>query len=348
MNHDSTPLIYVRSLWRVASGSLALPIYLAGAVSLILVCLSIGRPVLAQGSVQDPALSPSIEQEYQAELEKWMLRAYEGDRDAQFRVGVLNTNSQFNPPDYEQAVYWYKQAARQGHALAQYNLGHQYLTGVGVKPNQSTAMSWWLKAAKQDHALAQFNIGRAYYLGIGLEENHTLSRKWFERAAANNEPKSIDILQQLDWTDPGGTLTAKELADSIDTDSTKVTANELTPPNIGQAGGTGTIAAASSDKTSQIVGGKIALEKQTIDESNVSSAEDLTSVVKPIDSAPTVSTTTKQGKNTNDATANQAVSALPIALYTNPALRSVLIAIVDNVSQISVQRETGAMVDRAQ
>ena len=56
-----------------------------------------------------------------------MLAAYEGDRDAQFKVGVLFTNDQFSEPDYEQAVYWYKQAARQGHPLAQYNLGHQYL-----------------------------------------------------------------------------------------------------------------------------------------------------------------------------------------------------------------------------
>jgi len=76
--------------------------------------------------------NPNLEAEYRAELDKWMLRAYEGDRDAQFKVGVLFTNDQFNEPDYEQAVYWYKQAARQEHVLAQYNLGHQYLTGVGV------------------------------------------------------------------------------------------------------------------------------------------------------------------------------------------------------------------------
>jgi hypothetical protein len=393
MNHNSTPQIDLRSPWRVASGSLTLPISLACAVSLLLICLSIGRPVLAQGSVQDPALSPSIEQEYQAELEKWMLRAYEGDRDAQFRVGVLNTNSQFNPPDYEQAVYWYKQAARQGHVLAQYNLGHQYLTGVGVKPNQSTAMSWWLKAAKQDHALAQFNIGRAYYLGIGLKEDHGLARKWFERAAANNEPKSIDILQQLGWTDPDGARATAELVDASNLDSTEGTATELASTDQNQANDTAKASATSYDKASEIKDAKLAFEEQTKNEPSVSAGKGLRSVVKPIDPAPTVSAKAKQQENSSDASANQASGepvskgvvareakvsdqttiagalntprnptlktdhqpaidstaaatnqaepTFPIALYTNPALRSVLIAIVDNTSQISVQRETG-------
>jgi TPR repeat protein len=52
--------------------------------------------------------------------------------------------------------------------------------------------------------LAQFNIGSAYYLGIGFAKDHALSRKWLELAAANNEPKSIDIMQQFGWTDAAG------------------------------------------------------------------------------------------------------------------------------------------------
>ena len=46
----------------------------------------------------------------------------------------------------------------------------------------------------------------------------------------------------------------------------------------------------------------------------------------------------------NDSSAavvSSAAQAVPIALYTNPAVRSILIAIVDDASQIRVQRETG-------
>jgi SH3-like domain-containing protein len=164
----------------------------------------------------------SVEQQYQIELDRWMLQAYEGDRDAQFKVGVLFTNNQFNSADYEQAVYWYKQAARQGHALSQYNLGHQYLTGLGVKRSENDAMSWWLKAAEQDHPLAQFNVGRGYYLGIGLDEDHSQSEYWFRRAANNNEPKSIEILEQLGWSQTGkdnAPTTASPTPDITDTET---------------------------------------------------------------------------------------------------------------------------------
>ena len=130
-----------------------------------------------------------------------MLKAFEGDADAQFKVGVLFTNDQFSPADNEQAVYWYTQAARQNHTLAQYNLGHHYLTGLGVQQSETQAMRWWLLAAEKDHALSQFNVGRAYYLGIGLESDHALARRWFTRAAQNGEPKSADILAQLGWDD---------------------------------------------------------------------------------------------------------------------------------------------------
>jgi TPR repeat protein len=82
-------------------------------------------------------------------------------------------------------------------------------------------MSWWLKAAKQDHTLAQFNIGRAYYLGISFAKDHALSRKWLERAVANNEPKSIDIMQQFGWTDADGALAGAELVDATDLDVTE-------------------------------------------------------------------------------------------------------------------------------
>lgn len=162
-------------------------------------CIAWQTPSVAQTGADVAAL----QNKYQEELDKWMLQAYEGDRDAQFKVGVLFTNDQFSSADFEQAVYWYKQAARQGHSLAQYNLGHQYLTGVGVKRSEMEAMMWWLKAAQQDHPLAQFNVGRGYYLGIGLAEDHSQSQYWFKRAAQNQEPKSIEILEQLGWAKPG-------------------------------------------------------------------------------------------------------------------------------------------------
>ena len=54
----------------------------------------------AQTEYEITAKAPNLETQYRDELDKWMLRAYEGDRDAQFKVGVLFTNDQFDKADY--------------------------------------------------------------------------------------------------------------------------------------------------------------------------------------------------------------------------------------------------------
>ena len=56
--------------------------------------------------------------------------------------------------DYEQAFYWFCNAAEQGHAEAQFALGTLYAAGDGVKQNADLAVAWYGKAAEQGHAWA--------------------------------------------------------------------------------------------------------------------------------------------------------------------------------------------------
>ena len=53
--------------------------------------------------------------------------------------------------DYAQAVRWYRRAAEQGNAQAQYNLGSLYEAGNGVKKDLGKAIEWFRKAAKQGY-----------------------------------------------------------------------------------------------------------------------------------------------------------------------------------------------------
>lgn len=273
-----------------------------------------------------------IEEEYRDELDKWMLQAYEGDRDAQFKVGVLFTNNQFDPPDYEHAVYWYKQAARQGHVLAQYNLGHQYLAGVGVAKNEKSGVRWWLAAAKQDHALAQFNVGRAYYLGIGLEQDHKRSKYWFRRAATNQEPKSIEILKQLGWYDDN--LVSATLS-SQDADVGLVVGKEnkntmrqdrKTLSETQNSGDTADLTLASRITPVKITPARIA----PVDIPKIEAKSQNTEIG---DLTPTTEATSQlktEAHITPKPTPPTPLRKTPIALYTDPAVRSVLIAIVDD------------------
>ena len=57
--------------------------------------------------------------------------------------------------DKSEAVRWYREAAEQGYANAQYNLGAMYYNGEGVRQDKSEAVKWFRKAAEQGYTPAQ-------------------------------------------------------------------------------------------------------------------------------------------------------------------------------------------------
>ena len=57
--------------------------------------------------------------------------------------------------DYSAAMKWYRMAADQGYANAQYGLGIMYDNGRGAVQDYSAAMKWYRMAADQGHANAQ-------------------------------------------------------------------------------------------------------------------------------------------------------------------------------------------------
>ena len=69
------------------------------------------------------------------------------------------------PRDYAEAARWFRKAAEQGDAGAQFNLGVTYDRGKGVPQDYAEALRWYLKAAGQGHARAQFNVGVMYENG---------------------------------------------------------------------------------------------------------------------------------------------------------------------------------------
>ncbi len=59
------------------------------------------------------------------------------------------------PKDAAQAAAWYRRAANQGDADAQYSLGRLYENGTGVPKDTAQAAAWYRKAADQGHADAK-------------------------------------------------------------------------------------------------------------------------------------------------------------------------------------------------
>ena len=62
--------------------------------------------------------------------------------------------------DYQQAMYWYRKAADQGYADAQFKLGWFYESGLGVGKDYGQARVWYQKAADQGDEDAQAALYR--------------------------------------------------------------------------------------------------------------------------------------------------------------------------------------------
>ncbi|NJD61856.1 MAG: sel1 repeat family protein, partial [Deltaproteobacteria bacterium] len=90
-----------------------------------------------------------------------------------------------------EAVKWYRNAAEQGQAFAQTNLGRMYEKGNGVLQDSSAAADWYRKAAEQGYARAQHNIGVLYVEGRGVPQDYVTAYMWFNLAAAKS-PDSPD------------------------------------------------------------------------------------------------------------------------------------------------------------
>jgi TPR repeat protein len=88
------------------------------------------------------------------------------------------------PKDDAEAVKWYRKAAEQGLAEAQYNLGVMYDEGEGVPKDDAEAVKWYRKAAEQGLAEAQYNLGVMYAKGRGVPRNDVAAYAWMNLAAA--------------------------------------------------------------------------------------------------------------------------------------------------------------------
>ena len=106
---------------------------------------------------------------------------------AQFYLGYcyhkgigVKQNDQF-------AVMWYKKAGKQGHALAQLNLG--------LIKNDA---AWFRRAANQGIAEAKFRLGLLYIRGLGVVENRDKGIGFIKEAAKQNYEEAVNWLKKAD------------------------------------------------------------------------------------------------------------------------------------------------------
>ena len=118
--------------------------------------------------------------------------------------------------DNAEAVKWYRKAAEQGYAIAQYNLDYSLVSGHGVEKNPTEALNWYQKAAEQGIAKAQTIVGIYYH----QKGESAQAKYWFEKAAAQGEEEAKKRLEMIQEQTPttsntngtnGTVLTVKSL-----------------------------------------------------------------------------------------------------------------------------------------
>ena len=120
-------------------------------------------------------------QQNDADAERWYRAAAEGDREDPALHYARGVN--FSGTDEPEALTWFRLAAEQGHAGAQFELGVMYYEGGTVAQNFSWAARWFGLAADQGDAPAQDRLGLMYRFGVGVQMYFGEALRWFRVSA---------------------------------------------------------------------------------------------------------------------------------------------------------------------
>jgi len=133
------------------------------------------------GPLED-GLEAYQEKDWLKAVEIWRPLAQAGNREAQYRLGVMYVEGRGVGANDAEAALWFERAAEQGEPMAQYNLAASYVEGTGVRKDMAAAAKWFRRAADQGLPLAQLNLGLLYASGSGVPQDNVEALKWIDLA----------------------------------------------------------------------------------------------------------------------------------------------------------------------
>ncbi len=140
----------------------------------------------------------------------YVLRAEQGDPDAQYNLGHAYATGNDIERDRSKAIKWYAAAAKAGHLEAQYALGSLFQQGwKGIPPNHREAANWFKQAAERGHVKAQWQLSLLYENGKGVTKSVVEAYKW-STIAVHGAGRDSDLwrngsprIYRLRWQIPG-------------------------------------------------------------------------------------------------------------------------------------------------
>ena len=135
-------------------------------------------------------------------MQKKILNACKGDRNAQYEAGVYwaeRSNSRITEADEElkEALRWFTLASDQGHSKATYELACLYLVGrdnelsrYRILKDPNKGFELMKKSAYQGENIAQYKLGMMYREGNIALKDRDKAKQWIEKARS----KFLDAL----------------------------------------------------------------------------------------------------------------------------------------------------------
>jgi len=137
-----------------------------------------------------PVGSPEYSEQTKEKSEKtayWFKKAADqGNAEAQFKYAEINK---------DERIFWYQKAADNGYVKAQYKLACYFYDGIIIEQDYKKAVSWFKKAADQGHVEAQYNLGNCYFYGNGTNQDFEKAINWFRKA---DIPRNVDVVLPKD------------------------------------------------------------------------------------------------------------------------------------------------------
>ena len=125
------------------------------------------------------------------------LAALQGAADAQYNLGVLYAGGNGIGQDQAKALDWYRLAARQGQAGALYNLGVAHIEGRTAPYDPVLAAQYFSLAANGGLNDAAYNLAVLYEQGMTGKPNKLAALYWYNRAAGGGSAPGADAVKRL-------------------------------------------------------------------------------------------------------------------------------------------------------
>lgn len=166
---------------------------------------NIGNPFDVYNFEQEPISLLKARPDLNQSVVWFKQAAQDDDAGAQFCLAVAYFRGVVVEKDFKQTINWLKKSAEGGNARGQYYLGSMYSSGEGVRKSEKKAAYWYEKAALQEYADAQTALGVSYYGGSGVKKNIEKAKYWLRKAIENGDTEAAEFWGwfELGEFDPG-------------------------------------------------------------------------------------------------------------------------------------------------